>query len=163
MKKPNWILIGILFGVSLFIGFAIFSAAIGAIFPKLHNISKPLLCSGDFKIETTRYSYKPGQVGWQHNVYCDGKDITLLAVFTTGMLFSLGIFMAACIRFWKALFNPADFGSLAKDLKQADKPARGKKKKSPLERMAELKEMRDQNLISDVEYERKKAEIMNEL
>ncbi|MCB0120580.1 MAG: SHOCT domain-containing protein [Anaerolineales bacterium] len=39
----------------------------------------------------------------------------------------------------------------------------GGKEKSPLERMSELKEMRDRNLISDVEYERKKDEIMKEL
>ena len=163
MKKPNWILIGILFGVSLFIGFTIFSAAVGAIFPKLHYVSKPLLCSGDFKIETTRYSYKPGQVGWQHNIYCDGNDITLPAVALTGLLVSLAIFVVFFIRYREAMFHSEDFGTLAKDTKQTSKPTKGKKKKSPLERMAELKEMRDQNLISDVEYERKKAEIMNEL
>ena len=37
------------------------------------------------------------------------------------------------------------------------------KKDSALECMSELKQMRDQNPISDVEYERKKAEIMKEL
>jgi len=35
--------------------------------------------------------------------------------------------------------------------------------KTPLERMTELKELRDKNLISQVEYERKKDEIMKEL
>ncbi|NWF64387.1 MAG: SHOCT domain-containing protein, partial [Chloroflexi bacterium] len=39
----------------------------------------------------------------------------------------------------------------------------GKREKSALERMAELKEMRDKNLISQVEYERKKDDIMKEL
>ena len=163
MRKPNWMLIGIMFGVSLFLGYAIFAAAIGAFFPSINYLSKPLLCAGEFSIETTRYSYKPGQVGWQHNIYCDGKDITLPAVAMTGLLVSLAIFVVFFIRYREAMFHSEDFGALAKDTKQTSKPAKGKKRKSPLERMAELKEMRDQNLISDTESERKKAEIMDEL
>ena len=159
MKKPNWTWIGIMFGVSLFLGYVIFTAAVGAFFPAINTISKPIVCRGDFQIETTRYSYKPGQVGWQHNIYCDGKDITLASILLTGMLFSLLCFAVILIRSPKFFFHPENFGELANDLK-ATKKAGGK---SLLERMAELKEMRDKNLISDAEYQRKKDEIMKEL
>ncbi|GAB4499741.1 MAG: hypothetical protein OHK003_16880 [Anaerolineales bacterium] len=163
MRKPNWMLIGILFGVSLFLAYTLFAAAIGSFLPSINYISKPLLCSGEYKIETTRYSYKPGQVGWQHNVYCDGKDITLASISLTGLIVALVIFTALFIRYRKDMFYAKDFGILANDLKQMDKSQKGQKGKSPLERMTELKEMRDKNLISQVEYERKKDEIMKEL
>ena len=163
MRKPNWFLIGILFAVSLFLGYAIFAAAIGAFVPSVNYISKPLLCSGEFSIETTRYSYKPGQVGWAHNIYCDGKDITLPAIALTGLIVTAIVFVVLLIRFRGVLFHPKDFGILANDLKQTNKPKKGEKNKTPLERMSELKEMLDKNLISQVEYERKKDEIMKEL
>lgn len=163
MRKPNWILIGILFGVSLFLAYTFFVAAIGAFLPSVNYISKPLLCSGEYKIETTRYSYKPGQVGWQHNIYCDGKDITLASISLTGLIVALVIFTALFIRYREHMFYAKDFGVLANDLRQTSKPQKGQKDKSPLERMTELKEMRDKNLISQVEYERKKDEIMKEL
>ena len=163
MRKPNWFVIGILFAISLFLGYPIFAAAIGAFVPSINYISKPLLCSGEFAIETTRYSYKPGQVGWQHNIYCDGQDITLPAVALTGLIVSLIAFVVLLIRFRGALLHSKDFGVLANDLKNTSKPRKGKKGKTPLERMSELKEMLDKNLISQVEYERKKDEIMKEL
>lgn len=163
MRRPNWFLIGILFAVGLFIGYAIFAAAIGAIFPAVNYISKPLLCSGEYSIETTRYSYKPGQVGWANNIYCDGQDITLASVATSGLIVSMVVFAALFIRYREHMFYSKDFGVLANDLKKTSKPKKGEQAKTPLERMSELKEMLDKNLISQVEYERKKDEIMKEL
>ena len=160
MRKPNWLWIGIMFGVSLFLGYAIFTAAVGAFVPGVNVISKPLLCSGEFSIETTRYSYKPGQVGWQHNIYCDGKDITLAAIATTGFIVSLAIFIVFLIYGRKSIFLPENFGALSNDLESIESSPQGK---SPLERMSALKELRDKNLISQVEYERKKDEILKEL
>jgi hypothetical protein len=57
------------------------------------------------------------------------------------------------------LLHSSDFGELSSDMKQTKKSGG----KTALERMAELKEMRDKNLISQAEYERKKDEIMKEL
>lgn len=159
MRKPNWLWITVAFGVSLFLGYTIFTAAIGAFFPAINTISKPLLCSGEFSIETTQYSYKPGQVGWQHNIYCDGRNITFASIAVTGLMISLVIFIIILIYFREHILFPKNFGELATDLKQTEKA----KEKSPLERMSELKEMHNKNLISQVEYERKKDEIMKEL
>jgi hypothetical protein len=159
MKKPNWSWITVMFGVSLFLGYVIFTAAIGAFFPSINYLSKPLVCRGNFEIETTRYSYKPSQVGWQHNVYCDGKDITLPSILVTGLIFSLLCFIVILIRFPGFIFHPENFGELAHDLKAAEKSDG----KSTLDRLTELKGLRDKNLVSQVEYERKKDEIMKEL
>lgn len=163
MKKTNWIVISIIFGVSLFLGYAIFTALVSALFPAVNNISRPLLCAGEYRIETTRSSYRPGETTWSHNIYCDDKDITLPSVALTGLIVSLVFFVLLLIAFRNLLPYPKDFGVLANDLKQTGKAPKGAKGKSPLERMTELKEMRDKNLISQVEYERKKDEIMEEL
>lgn len=160
MRKPNWLWVAVALGTSLFLGYAIFTAAIGAFFPAINTISKPLLCAGEFSIETTRYSYKPGQVGWQHNIYCDGTDITLASIAVTGLIISIVIFAIILIRFRELILFPKNFGELATDLKSSQSSKDGK---SPLERMSELKEMLDKNLISQMEYERKKDEIMKEL
>lgn len=159
MKKPNWSWIAVMFGVSLFLGYTIFMAAIGAFFPSINYLSKPLVCRGNFEIETTRYSYKPGQAGWQHNVYCDGKDITLPSILVTGLIFSLLCFIVILICFPRFIFHHENFGKLALDLKAAEKSGG----KSTLDRLTKLKELRDKNLISQMEYERKKDEIMEEL
>ena len=158
MRKPNWILFIVLFGVSLFLGYAIFTALATAIFPSVNNVSGGFLCSGEYEIVTTKSSPRPGETYWSHTILCDGNDITLPAVALTGLAASLMFFVILLIvaRKWLLKENvPAPFA-------KAGLPAKDKGK-TPLERMAELKEMRDQNLISQVEYERKKDEIMKEL
>lgn len=160
MKKPNWSVILILFGVSLFLGYAIFTAIVHAFLPAVNNISRPFLCAGEYTIETVRSSYRPGETTWSHYIYCDGRDITLQSVGLTGLIVSLVFFVILLFYFRNLLSASKDFGVLAADLKMSGKRSKGK---SPLERMSGLKEMRNTNLISQVEYERKKEEIMKEL
>jgi hypothetical protein len=92
------------------------------------------------------------------------KEITFPAIGVTGLLASAILFVFFAFRMRKSLVLPENFGELATDL-EPKKRAGGKKRKgdSPLERLAELKEMRDANLISEAEYEKKKAEIMDEV
>ncbi|MEW6031039.1 MAG: SHOCT domain-containing protein [Chloroflexota bacterium] len=165
-------MLGMLAGVSLFVGFVIIAVGLGAIFPSMHRLSAPLICRGEVKVESIRYSYKPGQVGWEHHIYCvneqtgEEREITFPAIGMTGLIASAILFVFFAFRMRKSLVLPENFGELATDLKpQTANKSSGRKKKggSPLERMAELKKMRDANLISEAEYERKKAEIMDEV
>jgi hypothetical protein len=165
--KLDRTMIAMLAGGSLFIGFVLISVAVGAIFPSIHKLTAPLICNGDVEIETLQYSYKPGQMGWEHHIYCTGesgdrREITFPAIGVTGLIASAILFVIALIWMRKGLTLPANFGTLAKDLNRK-KNSSGAKDGSALERMSELKKMYDQNLISQVEYERKKAEIMKEL
>lgn len=159
MRKPNWIIISIILGVSLFLGYAIFTALVNSLFPAINNISRPFLCAGEYDIETVRSSYRPGEVTWSNYIYCDGKDITVASIFLTGGIVSFVFFIILLVvaRNW-ILIDPSAPAPMAK----AGLPEKGKDK-TPLERMSELKEMLDKNLISQVEYERKKDEIMKEL
>jgi len=167
--KPNKIMIGILAGASLFIGFVIFSVAVGAVFPSLHKLTAPLICSGTVEVETVKYSYKPGQVGWATTIYCvensgQKREITFAAIAVTGLIASAIVFVILGIWMRKSLLMPENFGVLANDLKpKKESSSKNKKDGSALERLSELKKMYDENLISKTEYENKKAQIMKEL
>ena len=159
MRKPNFIVVAILLGISLFLGYAIFTALSVAFYPEITNITKPMLCAGEQTVEVSKSSYRPGETYWSVNVYCDGKNITALAVMLTGLIASLIFFVILLIVARNWIFARR---SAPAPLADAGLPSKSKGR-TPLERMAELKEMRDKNLISQVEYERKKDEIMKEL
>ena len=159
MRKPNWIVIGILFAVSLFIGYVFFVAAIGAFFPAINQVSRPLLCDGEYSMDTVRSNPRPGETVWSNHIYCDDREITFPSVMLTGLIFSLVIFVILTVRSREHLLHSKDFWELAADEIQTERSGG----KTALERMAELKELRDKNFISQVEYERKKDEIMKEL
>jgi hypothetical protein len=160
--KINVIMLVILAGISLFLGFIIISVAVGAIFPSTHKLTAPLICKGEVEVEVITYSYKPGQIGTDNHIYCideEGKrEITWAAIGVSGLFYSAIIFAGLLIWGRKAITLPANFGELA------PKKSRGSKKEgSAMERLAELKRMRDADLISQAEFERKKAKIMDEL
>ena len=159
MKKPRWVLIAILFGTALFLGYAIFTALSVAFYPQITNITKPVLCDGNQTVNVTRTNYRPGETYFNVTVACDGKNITPQAVMLTGLIASFVFFIILLIAARNYLLaDPAAPAPLA----AAGIPNK-EKGKTPLERMTELKAMRDQNLISQAEYERKKDDIMKEL
>jgi hypothetical protein len=160
--KQKLTVLSILALVSLFFGFAIFAAAGGALFPSLHKLSAPLICEGAVEIETIRGSYRPGETTWSHHIYCvtgsERTEVTMPTVLMTGLLASAATFVVLLVFFGKSILTgtPANFGVLATDLKPGNKG-------SALERLTELKKLRDGSLISQGEYERKRDEIMKEL
>lgn len=174
MKLDKFMLLTAI-GTSLFVGFIIFAIGIGAIFPSMHKLTAPLICKGQVDVETVRYNVVPGETVWQHTIYCTSretgvkKDITFPAIGMTGLVASAVIFAYLAFRWRKQILLSEDSGSPAPDVKPAppspdvSKKVKQKKQGSPLERMSELKKMRDENLISEAEYERKKNEIMEEL
>jgi len=168
--KINKMMLGILAGTSLFIGFVIISVAVGAIFPSMHKLTAPLICSGEVQVESIQYYPPSGGVGWKNHIYCieqrEQREITFPAIGVTGLFYSAITFVVLLFLGRKAVVLPENFGELATDLKPKKAGMFGSEKKkddSALERLSELKKMRDENLISQVEYERKKAEIMEEL
>ncbi|MBM3125678.1 MAG: SHOCT domain-containing protein [Chloroflexi bacterium] len=168
--KLNLTMLAILAGISLFVGFVIVAVGIGAIFPSMHKLTAPLICGGEVEVESIRYSYKPGQVGWEHHIYCieagNEKEITFQAIGVSGLVASAILFALFATRSWKKVVLPGDFGEPTTDFKPNRIPgsARGRKKEGTrLERLAELKQMYESNLITKEEYEKKKARIIDEL
>lgn len=88
-----------LLGISLFCGVMIVTIG-GAFFPEVTKVAAPVLCrDGEFTTESTRYSYKPGQSGVSHRVYCieDGRgkrEITLAAIAVASVIYSVGVLFA---------------------------------------------------------------------
>ena len=168
MKKDLSMLYFAIIG-SLFTGFIIISIGIGALIPSMHKLTAPLICRGEVDVDTTRYSIRPGETYWEHKIYCiktgGGVDeITFPAIGMTGLVASAIIFAILAYRWRETLVvDKKDFGTLATDLNFTKKYGKQKKQRSPLDRLSELKKMRDQNLISEAEYDRKKTEIMEEL
>ena len=153
-------MLGMLAGVSLFIGFVFGSALIGTLIPPAHKLTAPLICSGKVDVETRHYSYKPGQTGYQVDVYCTDErgvqsDVSLQSFLMLGLIVSILSFAVIVFLSRNLLRHPEDYGLSA---------AGGSKKTgSKLERLVELKEMYNASLITRDEYEKKKAHIMDEM
>ena len=75
-----------------FIGLMIATAG-GALFPQIVRVADPFVCDGTASIESSRYSYKPGQRGVQHIITCDTgdgsapRDITLRSVAMSAVIY----------------------------------------------------------------------------
>ena len=108
--KLNIMMLGILAGVSLFLGFVIYSVAVGAIFPSIHKLTAALICSGEVKVESVQYYPPSGGVGWKNHVYCidegNQKEITIPAIGVTGLVASAVIFVLLAFRRRKSLVKP---------------------------------------------------------
>lgn len=163
MKKLNRSLVLSLAGTSLFVGVIICSIGFGALVPAMHKLSAPLICRGEFEIVTTRYSVRPGETVWQHNIYCtdeNGKrEVTFQSMAATGLLLSIPIFAFMFYSSRNGMFFSKNFGALVKPSARTSRTGEA----SSLERLTELKKMRDADLISEAEYEGKKKEIMDEM
>lgn len=91
--------LGVLLVASLFTGLMIATAG-GAVYTPLHGAAAPFACDGEFSVESRRYSYKPGQSGVEHRIYCRDKttgaraDITFYAIFVSFLVYSALTFAA---------------------------------------------------------------------
>ena len=85
--------LGVILVSSLFIGLMIATAG-GAVYTPLYRAAAPFACDGEFAIESRRYSYKPGQSGVEHKIYCRDKatgartEITFYAIFIAFLVYS---------------------------------------------------------------------------
>jgi hypothetical protein len=157
--------------IGLFIGFSIFAAAIGAFVPSIYKISEPVLCQGKFTIESRSYSYRPGQVGVEHKIYCDRRggeireDLTIIAVIVSGIIYSLilfpfiwiGTYLIAGSKKWSSIrqrnqrlvfAEPQHFNFSVKNNTQ---------------RLSELEKLKKAGLITEEEYKTKRKEILRDL
>lgn len=89
-------------GPSLFCGLMIATAG-GALYTPLYRVAAPLACDGEFTIESRRYSYKPGQTGVEHKIFCKDNasgtrtEITLYAAFIAFLIYSGLIFIGLLV------------------------------------------------------------------
>lgn len=161
-----------LLAVSLFFGVVIIAVAGGAVYPPLYKAGASLVCKGELVIESSRYSYKPGQIGTQHTIFCQDKtsgartEVTLKAIFAAGLVYSGVIFavLFASGAFLKLKLTqknvylpdmiPATLGAAlrkAQGIQTAEEIA---------DRLKKLQVLMDSGQITEAEYQKKRTEIL---
>ena len=163
--------LGIMIGVSLFLG--LMCVSLGTAFTPLMAVGGPLVCGGgEFGIDSQAYSYKPGQSGTTRHPYCiDGqtgkkKDVTFPLIVVDTLIYGSIVFILLAIvgRKLKASVTRAVASAAAPGATSINVlPGTMTSGRDGVQRLSELKEMRDSNLITDQEYERKKADILKGL
>ncbi len=189
--KTNQIILSLLFIWCIFMGITVFSIGLGAVFPSLNLIAKPFVClRGEMQLETQEYHPSPIQTVTTLTWYCadnvTGEKVELglfpMSLYA-GTIYGLLLFLVivAGVKILMAKLPRKapriDRGKMGKGKQEREpveqirhaKPAvenHGTKineSQNALSRIKELKEMRNANLISEAEYEQKRAEILKEM
>jgi hypothetical protein len=156
-------------GWCLFIGIVGISVGLGAAFPSINLIAKPVLCpSGEMKPEATIYRPTPAETMVTIDWYCVNAG--------TAQKTELSLFPISLIAgtFYGALLFPAALAYMyiAGQRKPSPEPVEaGFKpyKGDPSERAARIKarlegleRLRQQNKISDAEYKKRRTQILED-
>jgi len=154
-----------LLGVSMFCGIIIISIGFGAAFPVIDRVAAPFVCAGrELELEQQSYSYRPGEVTTTVTWYCTDEqtgareDVSLQTALVSGVIYGAVIFVVAVI-WWLVANRPGQNPPHP----AAPPSPKNAGSQGTLKKMMELKEMRDANLITEQEYEKKKAEILENL
>jgi hypothetical protein len=178
-----------MFIFSIFMGVVVIAIGLGAAFPYLNIIAKPFVCfNGKMVYEQTVSNPLPTTTYTQLSWYCvNGKSgaRTELGVFPmalfSGAFYGFLLFLVIFV-FWLinqirgqnpssgALQRQEDAEQL-KQYREHVKPQqagvysvqKGGAAKDPEVRLKRLEELRSQNMISEAEYEQKRAEILKDL
>jgi uncharacterized membrane protein len=152
---------------SIFMGVTAVSIGLGAAFPPINLIAKPILCPrGQMTYEESTSNPMPGtsitQIGW----YCvDGQSETAtpLDIFSialvAGPIYGLLIEAIVLIAQWFRGRNVTASQTVTAYTRQN----RVSLAKDSVARMKELKELHAQGMISEAEYEQKRDEILKDL
>jgi hypothetical protein len=157
---------------SQFAGIIIFSVGLGAAVPVVHRIAAPFVCSdGKMVTESEQYSYQPGESTTTLTWLCvndktgEKQDISFKAALVAGALY--GFFFFALYIVVTLLKNQGGVNS-----REAVASVSHRVETSPEElpglsqihqKLETLQELRKSGLVTELEYEKKKAEILKEL
>ena len=154
-----------------FMGITAISIGFGALFPSMNLVAKPFVCpGGKMDLSTQTYNPYPGNTITTLTWYCVNE--------TTGAKKELGIFPMSL--YSGTIYGWLFFGIVligmwinAKRRQNAGLAVINRTLENPVHqsynsehvvaRMKELKELRAANLISEIEYEEKRAEILKSL
>lgn len=189
--KNNWIILSLIFIWCLFMGVTAISIGFGAVFPSMNRIAKPFVCPrGEMQLETQNYYPSPVETVKTLTWYCvdntTGEKVELglfpMSLYA-GVIYGLLLFVVIVggYKIWTSKLPPdalpvnsATSRKAERDRELAEQIHRMNteftnrgtepiESQSALSRMKELKAMRDANLISETEYEQKRAEILKDM
>lgn len=158
-------------GFSFFCGYVIIAVGLGSVCTSLLKVAGPIVCRQNQHLEVVqnRYSWRPGAVMWTATVYCvdsatgEKEDRTSLVKLVSGAIYGLGIFvllLPSMCRKPTRLLVVRPVGTPGGESATTAESGPGR---SSDERLAQLKQLHERNLITTGEYEQKKAEILREI
>ncbi|KXK15971.1 MAG: hypothetical protein UZ14_CFX002000144 [Chloroflexi bacterium OLB14] len=172
IRRTSWFFI---FLWCWFMGITAIAIGFGAVFPSMNRIAKPLVCPrGEMELETEVYTPSPVETVTTLTWYCvdtttgEKTEIGLFPMsLYTGTFYGF-IFFAIVYVGIKKLTKPSDEAIAEISSTHVNKPSSPKfgetsNKRDTLQRMKELEQLRDANLITETEYEQKRAEILKGL
>lgn len=168
--KLNWgTALGAL-GIGLFFGITVISIGLGAAITPMQVISAPIVCGSKPELETQHYSYMPGQSGYTITWYCVNartgirEDKSWQLILASGVIYGLilGVILLAAMP-WIGRSTGTRGGSAMSARLFGDSPRQGASLNTLDGRLAELKRLREADLITEEEYARTKAKILHEL
>jgi hypothetical protein len=162
----------ILIGISLFCGIVVISIGIGSLFPQINQIAKPIVCGSDvMEVKQHVYHYRPGETSWTINAYCVDsttgvkKDVTGLVQLVAGMIYSVIPLITLIIL--SIIFR--DKGDKTQN-EYVSSPGLGSvqpyehtESNGMKEKLEKLKQLRESNLITEEDYQKKKDEILSRM
>ncbi len=164
LKTSNLIL---MFLWSWFMGITAISIGFGALFPSMNRIAKPFVCpNGKMDLSKEVYNPYPGSTITTITWYCTDE--------ASGNKTELGIFpislYAGTFYGW-LLYGIVVIGMVLNARRKPQSPQQDfsytpdsfKSSEDTMSRMKELKNLRAANLISEMEYEQKRNEILKSL
>jgi hypothetical protein len=161
-------------------GITVGSIGLGAVFPSVNRITAPFVCSkGRLELVTQDYHPSPVEVVTTLTWYCVDENTgarqevsPIIMALIAGPLYGLLLFLVVMEVMWirsdqrgltpggaMEMVPPRARGSARVD--GLFRPSG--KRESPEQRLQELKRLRESGLITDGEYDRKKAEILSDL
>lgn len=155
-------------GISFFFGYVIISVGLGSVCNSLYKVATPVICrDGQYlEVEQQRHSWRPGAVMWTATVHRvdpeTGKkeDITTLAKLVSGAIYGLGIFVLLLPKICRKAPPPAAAQTPGAPGGQPAAATGSPPARAIDEKLAELKKLRESDLITAEDYEQKKAEIL---
>ena len=162
----------IIWGVCMFCGFVGISAGLASMFPPLDQVAAPIICGNQpLIIDQHTSSYRPGETTFTITAHCfDSKqDQTGPVQLVAGIIYSLlflAILIVLNIRYsFTKKHSAAGAGQAVPRPSRAKRtrPAETNQPESIDEKLTKLKQLREANLITDEDFEKKKSEILQEL
>ncbi|MBI2441679.1 MAG: SHOCT domain-containing protein [Lentisphaerae bacterium] len=155
-------------GMGFFCGYVIIAVGLGSVCPSLYKVASPIVCGDNQSLEVVqhRYSWRPGTAMWTAAVYRvdratgNKEDRTSLVKLVSGAIYGLGIFALLLPWICRKTVRPAAGGSPGAHDVEPSATTESTPAGSIDEKLAKLRQLHEDNLITTAEYEQKKAEIL---
>jgi len=159
------------YGVGFFFGYVVIAVGLGAVCPSLYKVATPVVCGESESLEViqNRHSWRPGATMWTATVYIvdesTGKkeNRTSMVKLVAGAIYGLGIFILLLPRLCRKRTNPVVEPATNSPADTPVATAEAGPAGSIDEKLAKLKQLHEDTLITAEEYEQKKAEVLKDI